>query len=116
MSQIKLLLTDIYCTLVVAGLHEVSEHVREAVIAAENKGVAVVPVTGRPYELAEGVLNVLGFDGLCVLDGGASIRNITTGELVWSKWLEPDVLKQIVRIIAPQCVLIDYDEAQIERT
>ncbi len=116
MSKVKLILTDIDGTLVVNGQHTVSERVRDAVIAAENADVAVAPVTGRPYEMAQGVMNVLGFDGLCVLDGGASIRKVTTGELVWSKWLGPDVLKRIVGITAPHCVLIDYDVGQVERS
>jgi Cof subfamily protein (haloacid dehalogenase superfamily) len=113
---IRLILADIDGTLVPVGSHEVSERVRNAVLAAESSGVAVVPVTGRPYEMAEGLMTVLGFDGLCVVDGGATIRKVTTGQIVWSRWLEPDVLKQIVGYIAPHCVLIDYSAAQDERT
>ena len=116
MSKIKLVLTDIDGTLVPSGKHEVSEQVREAVIAAENAGIKVVPVTGRPYELAVGLMNVLGLDWLCVLDGGATIRRVATGELMWSKWLEPAVLKQIVPIILPHCTVMDYSPGRDVRT
>lgn len=113
---IRLVLTDVDGTIVPAGTHEMSERVRQAVVAAENADVPVVPVTGRPYEMAKGIMLTLGFDGLCVLDGGASIRRAATGELVWWKWLEPAVLQELARRIAPHCTLIDYDPGQVERT
>lgn len=115
MSHIKLVLTDMDGTIVMPGKHEVSEKVREAVIACENKGIKVVPVTGRPYEMAKGAMEVLGFDGFCVLDGGATIRKVTTGEMVWSKWLDPEVLKVIVPKLLPFAKeIIDYFPSQIE--
>lgn len=114
--QIRLVLTDVDGTIVPAGTHQVSDRVRQVVVAAENAGVPVVPVTGRPYEMAKGIMLTLGFDGLCVLDGGASIRRAATGEVVWSKWLEPAVLQELTRYVAPYCTLIDYDPVQVERT
>jgi hydroxymethylpyrimidine pyrophosphatase-like HAD family hydrolase len=87
LPDIKLVLTDMDGTIVLPARHEVSIAVRQAVIAAEKAGVAVVPVTGRPYEMAVNVMNVLGFDGLCVVDGGATIREVTTGKAVWSEWI-----------------------------
>jgi HAD superfamily hydrolase (TIGR01484 family) len=102
-------------TIVMPGKHEVSERVREAVIACENQGVEVVPVTGRPYEMAKSAMEVLGFDDLCVLDGGATIRKVTTGEMVWSKWLGPATLKEVVRAVLPYArEIIDYFPTQVE--
>jgi HAD superfamily hydrolase (TIGR01484 family) len=115
MSTIKLVLTDLDGTVVLPGRNEVSEKVREAVIACESKGVSVVPVTGRPYEMAKSAMEVLGFDDFCVLDGGASIRKVVSGDLVWSRWLEIEVLKDIVTAILPFAVeVIDYFPTQIE--
>lgn len=115
MPDIKLVLTDMDGTIVLPGMHEVSEKVREAVIACEKHGVQVVPVTGRPYEMAKNVMEILGFDGFCVLDGGATIRKVVDGELVWSKWMAPEVLKRAVTIVLPYAEeIIDYFPTQVE--
>lgn len=108
MPKIELVLTDVDGTLVKLLKNEVSDRVRQAIIATENAGVRVVPVTGRPYEMAEPVLNLLGFDGLCVLDNGASIREVKTGELVWSQWLDTETVREITRILLPFAKTIDY--------
>jgi len=108
MSDIKLVLSDVDGTLVQLQKHEVSEAVREAVIAAENAGVEVVPVTGRPFEMGQPVFEVLGFDGHCVVDNGASIHEVTTGKLVWSCWLDVETIRQIVAILLPHSTSMDY--------
>jgi HAD superfamily hydrolase (TIGR01484 family) len=110
MSDIKLVLTDMDGTVVVPMRHEVSDKVRQAVIAVEDAGIAVVPVTGRPYEMAKPVMEILGFDSYCVVDNGATIRKAITGELVWSQWLPLETVRQIVEIILPFSTLIDYAE------
>src|SRR4051812_1705417 len=99
MSEIKLVLTDFDGTVVQFGKHEVSDSVRQAVIACEDKGVKVAAVTGRYFEMAQPVLEVLGFDDLCVFDNGASIMHPRTGELVWSKWLAVEQIKQVAKIL-----------------
>ncbi len=88
-------------TIVMPGRHEISEKVRQAVIDCENAGICVAAVTGRPFDFAKSALNILGFDDLCVFDGGATIRHARTGKAVWSKWLEPDTIKQIIEILLP---------------
>jgi len=116
MSKIKLVLTDFDGTVAEFGKHIVSEKVREAVIACEDQGVRMVPVTGRYYEMAQPVLEILGFEDLGIFDNGASIMNAKTGELVWSKWLEPATLQQVSAILAPAARIIDYtpDHAEHE--
>lgn len=108
MSNIKLVVSDVDGTLVQLQKHEVSDAVREAVIAAENAGVEVVPVTGRPFEMAQPVMEVLGFDGLCVVDNGASIHEVSTGKLVWSCWLDAPTVRSVVEIVLPYATRIDY--------
>lgn len=108
MSNIKLILTDLDGTVAEVHKHEVSEKVREAVVACENQGVQVVPVTGRFHGFAKSLLEVLGFDGLGVFDNGASIRHCETGELVWSCWLDVAQVKQVAEIFAPHSRIIDF--------
>ncbi|HVS58700.1 MAG TPA: HAD-IIB family hydrolase [Candidatus Saccharimonadales bacterium] len=107
MSEIKLVLTDIDGTVALPGDYEVSEQVRDTVIALENQGVVVAAVTGRPYEWAHNVLNVLGIDGPCVFDNGATVRNAKTGELLWSQWLSVKELHEIVKVLQPYYRTLD---------
>lgn len=109
MGNIELVLTDFDGTVVQFGKHEVSERVRESVIACEDRGIKVIPVTGRYFKMAQPVLEVLGFDDLGIFDNGASIMDVKTGELVWSKWLEPEQVKRVAKILAPVSRIIDYN-------
>lgn len=108
MPDIQLVLTDFDGTVAEFGKHEVSEAVREAVIACENKGIRMVPVTGRYWEMSRSVLELLGFEDLGVFDNGATVQNAKTGEIIWSKWLETDRVKQVVNILLPAAKLLDY--------
>ena len=114
MTNIELVLTDFDGTVVELGKHVVSDKVRQTVIACEEKGVKVVPVTGRYYEMARPVLELLGFDSYGIFDNGASIRNCVTGELLWKNWLEPSTVQAVASILAPHSVWIDYDESHDE--
>lgn len=114
MSEIKLVLADVDGTLTRFGEHELSERVREAIIAVENTGVRVAAVTGRPYEMAHGVIMELGITGPCVFDNGASIRDAESGALLWNCWLDVEVTRRIVALLAPHSKLIDYAIEQFE--
>lgn len=113
-SDVQLVLTDFDGTVVEFAQHTVSEQVREAVIACEEKGIRMVPVTGRYYDMAKPVLEILGFEDLGIFDNGATIQNCKTGEIVWSKWLEPYALKLVARALRPTAVILDYSEEHIE--
>lgn len=108
MSHIKLVLTDVDGTLVEPEKHEVSDVVRQSIIKAEDAGVQVVAVTGRPFQMAQPVLEVLGFDGYCVVDNGATIHDVVTGDIKWSCWLDVATVRQIVEIVLPFSTAIDY--------
>lgn len=110
MTDIKLVLTDFDGTVVQLGKHEVSDRVRQAVIACQDAGIKVAAITGRPYEAAQPVFEILGFEDLCIVDNGASIRHAKTGDLVWSKWLDAYTLKLICRVLAPYSKILDYGE------
>jgi HAD superfamily hydrolase (TIGR01484 family) len=108
MSEIKLVLTDLDGTVAQLGGHVISERVRQAVIACEDRAIRIVPVTARYLGMAQSVLEALGFEDLGVFDNGASIMHAKTGEIVWSQWLEMGVVKQIATLLAPVSRLIDY--------
>lgn len=113
MSNIKIVLTDLDGTVVLPSQYDVANAVKEKIVELEKNGVPVIPVTGRPYEMAIPVMLALGCDGLCVVDGGASIRNIQTGEIIWSKWLEPLVIIEIVEVLSRYAVqFMEYGPIQ----
>lgn len=114
MSDVKLVLTDFDGTVAEMGKHIVSNAVREAVIACEEKGVRMVPITGRYYQMALPVLELLGFEDLGVFDNGATIQRCKTGEIVWSKWMEPELVKQVARICLPGAHDLDYSDEHIQ--
>lgn len=114
MSDVKLVLTDFDGTVAEMGKHVVSNAVREAIIACEEKGVRMVPITGRYYQMALPVLEVLGFEDLGVFDNGATIQHCKTGEIVWSKWMEPELVKQVAKICLPGAHDLDYSDEHIQ--
>lgn len=109
MSNIELVLADLDGTLAEVGKHEASENVREAIITCEEKGIKVVPVTGRYYEDALPLLTVLGIEGPGVFDNGASILDIKTGQVLWSRWFKPEQVQEIALKLLPFAVVIDYE-------
>lgn len=114
MADIKYVLTDFDGTVVKMLEHEASDAVRQAVIDAENAGVLVIPVTGRTFDFAQPVFNVLGFKDYCVVDNGATVRKIITGEIVWSHWLTVEKIKEILTVLAPVSSTIEYVEGMTE--
>lgn len=110
MSDIQLVLTDIDDTIAPHARHEVSDAVRQAITAVEEKGVKIVPVSGRPYELAEQTLNVLGISDLCVADGGATIVDIQSGKRLWKCWLDAARVRSILEILLPYAAELLYEE------
>ena len=78
-------------------------------LAVKAAGVETVPVTGRPYEMAEPVVSVQPFARLGIFDGGATIQHNKTGEIIWKNWLEPETIRAIVGIVDPHCSAIGYE-------
>ena len=108
MSDLKLVLTDLDGTVAPHARHEISDAVRQAIIDVENKGIVVAAVTGRPYDFSKQALNVLGISGLCVVDGGATIVDTQTEEIVWKQWLSAARTKAIIEAILPYSDAIIY--------
>lgn len=107
-GDIRLVVTDIDGTLVPIGSHVPSTATREAVRAMHDAGAYVVAATARPYEAARDLFLELGFTGPSVFDGGASIFDVGTGELLWKNWLSLSRLKTIAEILLPHAVTVDF--------
>jgi HAD superfamily hydrolase (TIGR01484 family) len=110
MNEIKLVLTDLDGTAVLPEAHEVSDAVMDAIHAGEEKGIKFSAVTGRPFWMAKDLLKTMGFQDPCIFDGGASIANPATGEVLWSKFLPADTTKSAVETLLSHAFLIEYDK------
>ncbi|MBH2007568.1 HAD family phosphatase [Candidatus Saccharibacteria bacterium] len=103
MSEIKLVLSDMDDTLAPHMQNEVSSVVRQAVIDVERRGIEIAVVTGRAYIHAKGVLTALGIEGPCVLDGGATIVDAVSAEILWKQWLDVQTTRQITNVLKKYC-------------
>lgn len=89
MSDVRLVATDLDGTLVRSD-GTISERTRAALIDVEQRGVAVVFVTGRPLRWAREVFEHVGDHGLAIVSNGA---------LVWDV---PGDRARLVRAIPPE--------------
>lgn len=103
-------------TIVEFGSHTISERVIDSIVDCENQGVKVTAVTGRPFSMAQKALQLLKFKDPCVFDNGASIQFPNTGEFLWQKWLEPDVLQEAAGLIYPHASIINYTPEEDDHT
>ncbi|HSX30356.1 MAG TPA: HAD family hydrolase [Candidatus Saccharimonadales bacterium] len=108
MGDVRLVITDIDCTLVAERAPDATPAVHAAMRAVQAKGILVVAATSRPYEMARDLFLKLGFTGPSIFDGGASIRDVTTSELLWQNWLELPRLQAIARLVFPRAELVDF--------
>jgi HAD superfamily hydrolase (TIGR01484 family) len=108
MSEIKLVVTDIDGTLVEAQSHVPSPSVRRAMQAVQEAGVTVAAATARPFEMAQELFADMGFRGPSIFDGGASIYDVETGELLWQNWLSTERLRTIANIVLPHATQVDF--------
>jgi HAD superfamily hydrolase (TIGR01484 family) len=108
MSNIQLVVTDIDGTLVEIHGHKLTPAVKHAMQAVQKRGVTVVAATARPFDMARELFEGLGFKGLSIFDGGASIYDVQIGELVWKNWLSVERLRAIAGILLPHATLADF--------
>jgi HAD superfamily hydrolase (TIGR01484 family) len=108
MSAIKLVLSDVDGTLVPLLSDKPSQTVIDAIMAVQDKGVDVAPVTGRPYDFMKGLFEVVTFHDYGVFDAGASVRKVATGEVVWKNWLSVERIQSILQILLPVSEIVDY--------
>lgn len=81
--RISLIAMDLDGTTLQADGNRFSPRLQAALARAHERGVAVVPVTGRQYAfLPEAVQTGAAWENLCVLCNGGQIRRLATGELL----------------------------------
>ena len=91
----RLVATDLDGTLV---RHDgtISARSRAALAAAEEAGIAVALVTGRPPRWMAPVAEATGHRGVAVCANGAILYDLHTERIVGSTLLSPDVLRDVV--------------------
>ncbi|MNH50199.1 putative phosphatase [compost metagenome] len=107
-SQYEAVITDIDGTLVqyrpsLSNMAEIDALIPESAVDAISRlhlaGVAVAAVTGRTYEQSRDLLITLGISGPCVFAGGATIRNVPSGEILHEASLSPVTLKAVCDLL-----------------
>jgi hydroxymethylpyrimidine pyrophosphatase-like HAD family hydrolase len=100
----KAVITDIDGTLVqyqpsLSNIAEIDALIPESAITAISRlhaaGIAVAAVTGRTYDQSRDLLIKLGISGPCVFAGGATIRDIPSGEILHEASLNPETLRVV---------------------
>lgn len=109
MPEVKLVLSDMDDTLAPHMKNKVSDTVRQAVIDTEDSGVRVAVVTGRAYTHAKSALELLGVEGPCVFDGGGTIVDAVSGDVLHKQWIEVAKTQQIVAILRKYCTEAYFD-------
>lgn len=100
-SPYKLVVTDIDGTLVryhttTETLADVDtftpESARSAIGHLRSAGIIVAGITGRTYDQSRDLLVSLGMTGPCVFAGGAAVRNLPDGEVLYEASLDPNTV------------------------
>ena len=99
--MIKLLILDMDGTTVEPRADALpSQRVKEAVAKAHGK-VSVAVATGRPLPLAKPVIDALGLHGLGVVNGGAEIVDMQTGEVQYAKKVDVTTVQELIQLCLP---------------
>ncbi len=93
----KLLALDVDGTLF-NSRREVTEPVRAAIAAAQAKGVMVTISTGRGFQSAKGVIDLIGAGPYVINYGGAQITDVKSGKVVSATSVPMALLKEAVEL------------------
>ncbi len=103
-NAIRLVATDLDGTLVHSD-GTVTDRTRAALVAAEEAGIEVVFVTGRPLRWAADVFDHVGGHGLAVVSNGALIWDVAAGAARLQRPIAPDATLAVVdrlRTVLPE--------------
>ena len=118
LSPYKLVVTDIDGTLV--NHHRTTETLadvdafmpasaRKAIDRLQSANIPVAGVTGRTYDQSRDLLVSLGMTGPCVFAGGAAVRNLPDGEILYEASLDTQTVELVCetlrRILGKQHIL-----------
>jgi HAD superfamily hydrolase (TIGR01484 family) len=96
--RVRLVATDLDGTLVHSD-GSVTARTRAALVAAEEAGIAVVFVTGRPLRWAEDVFEHVGGHGLAIVSNGALVWDVAAGAPHLQRPIDPATGLEIARRI-----------------
>ena len=95
MGKIKLIVTDLDGTFMGEGGAIIEKNLA-AVRAAQKQGIMVCPCSARLWAMGRHVVEKCGFDRLAIFNGGATIVDCPTGELIYRKGLPKQSFKQLL--------------------
>lgn len=97
--DIQLLALDLDGTSLQADHQSFSPRLHQALLAAHQQGVAIVPTTGRQHFLLPPPVHTgAAWENLCILCNGGEIRRIATGELLRGHYFSPQVAEAVVHL------------------
>lgn len=94
----KLIATDLDGTIVRSD-GEISDRTRAALAAAEEAGLLVVFVTGRPPRWMKPVSEATGHRGLAICANGAVVYDLHTEEVVQEHPMEAEVARKLAQVL-----------------
>ena len=97
--SIKMILTDLDGTLLSKGQVAISNQNMAALKQAAEKGIHVIPCTGRVVDMLPPQLLTCDFVRYIVSSHGARVYDCMTGETLYEKTLSPEESHQILKII-----------------
>lgn len=78
-----------------------SQRVIDAVKKAQQKNIKISIATGRPLANVRSIIRALGIKSPCIIAAGTQIIDPITEETLWTKELNLDQVKQILKIASP---------------
>ena len=97
MGEIKLIATDLDGTFLGTG-GQVLEPNLKAIKAAQEKGIMVCACSARLWALGKHLVHRCGFDPIAILNGGATIVDCPTGNIIYRKGLNAEHYEDMLRI------------------
>lgn len=98
MSKIKMIVTDLDGTFFYNG--QMLEENCRAVQKAREKGIKVFACTGRSWAMCGYTMKHIGMDDWAVTANGASVTQVSTGELYHPCFVKPEYVGKILTFIA----------------
>ena len=96
--SVKVILTDLDGTLLSTGQVAISSRNMEAMKKAAAEGVAVVPCTGRVYDMLPPQLLTADFMRYVVTCHGARLYDAKTGNTLYDKLLTPEQSYDVLKV------------------
>lgn len=95
----KAILSDVDGTLVPVGPHtRPTQKVIDAIKKAQEKGVKICLVSGRPMEWLTETISELHITDPCVINGGSQIVDPIKGTVLWEQEMDKDDLEKLLQI------------------